>query len=135
MSPTREATTPFAAVVRVIQLYFDGLYHNDTERLAGVFHPRAVYASASDGTLLYRTMADYFPVVERRPSPASRGEARPDRIRSIEFAGPVTARAVVECAIGDTYFTDFLTFVFVDGRWQIIAKVFHSEQLAAVASH
>ncbi len=134
MSPTRETTTPFAAVARVIELYFDGLYHSDTERLARVFHPKAVYASASDGTLLYRTMADYFPVVERRPSPASRGEARRDRIRSIEFAGPVTARAAVNCAIGDTYFTDFLSLVFVDDRWQIIAKVFHGEQLADVGS-
>ncbi len=127
--------TPFDEIARVIQLYFDGLHHSDTARLAEVFHPRALYASASDGTLLCRTMADYFPVVDRRPSPASRGERRCDRIRSIELAGPVTARASVNCAIGGTYFTDFLSLVLVDGRWQIIAKVFHGEPLAAVESN
>ncbi len=127
-------TSAFADIARVIQRYFDGLHLSDTERLAPVFHPQAIYASASDGTLLHRTMADYFAVVDRRPSPASRGERRRDRIRSIELAGPVTARAAVNCAIGDTYFTDFLSLVLVDGRWQIIAKVFHGEPLAAVES-
>jgi hypothetical protein len=37
----------------------------------------------------------------------------------------VTALARVECSIAEKFFTDLLTFVFVDGRWQIIAKVFH----------
>ena len=70
-------------------------------------------------------MERYFPIVDKRPSPASRGEARADRIISIEFAGPVTALARVECAIGEKSFTDFLSLILVDGRWQIIAKVFH----------
>lgn len=117
----------FAAVTEVLRTYFDGLYHSDTARLARVFHPQALYASASDGTLLHRTMGEYFPIVDARPSPASRGEPRADRIVEISFAGPVTATAVVNCAIGATCFTDFLTLVFVDGRWQIIAKVFHAE--------
>ena len=44
---------------------------------------------------------------------------------SIDFAGPVTALARVECAIAERHFTDFLSLVHVDGRWQIMAKVFH----------
>jgi len=44
---------------------------------------------------------------------------------SIEFAGPVTAFARVECAIAPRFFTDFLTLVQLDGRWQIVSKVFH----------
>ncbi|MCY1306492.1 putative lumazine-binding protein [compost metagenome] len=70
-------------------------------------------------------MERYFPVVDKRPSPASRGEVRADRILSIEFAGPVAALAKVQCAIGEKAFTDLLSLVFVEGRWQIIAKVFH----------
>ena len=70
-------------------------------------------------------MDAYFPVVDTRPAPASRAEPREDRILSIEFAGPVTAIAKVNCAIGPKFFTDLLTLVFVDGRWQIITKVFH----------
>lgn len=36
-------------------------------------------------------------------------------------------RILVECAIAPKYFTDLLTLVRVDDRWQIIAKVFHYE--------
>lgn len=122
--------SPFNAIEQLISVYFDGLFESDTGKLKQVFHPKAQYACASEGELLYRTMDEYFLVVDNRPSPASRGEPRTDRVRSIEFAGPVTARACVNCSIGEKYFTDFLTFVFVDGRWQIMSKVFHAEPLA-----
>lgn len=118
----------FRAIAAVMGDYFDGLYYSDTDRLARVFHPLAQYICATDGSLLHRTMGEYFPVVAARPSPASRGEARQDRILSIEFVGPVTARAVLNCAIGDRFFTDWLTLVRLDGRWQVISKVFHYEQ-------
>lgn len=117
----------FDAVTEVLGTHFDGLYHSDTARLARVFHPQALYASARDGTLLQRTMGKYFPIVDARSSPASRGEIRADRIVQIAFAGPVTATAVVTWAIGATRFTDFLMVVRIDDRWQIIAEVFHAE--------
>lgn len=127
MSDAAIGASALADVTRVLQLYFDGLHHGDTTRLREVFHPQALYACATDGTLLARTMAEYFPVVDARPSPASRGEARTDRIVSVEFAGPVTAMARVECAIAPKHFIDLLTLVRLDGRWQVMAKVFHYE--------
>lgn len=117
----------FAQITDVLSTYFDGLYHSDTSRLARVFHPMAQYVCVTDGTFLRLTMDEYFPIVDKRASPASRNEPRRDRIVSIDFAGPVTAFARVECAIGPKFFTDFLTFVFIDGRWQIVSKVFHYE--------
>ena len=118
---------PFAAIAAVMQRYFEGLHHSDTQRLRQVFHPAALYASATEGALRHLTMDAYFPVVDARPSPASLGQSRADRVLRIEFAGPVTALAVVECRIAPKRFTDLLTLVFVDGRWQIISKVFHFE--------
>lgn len=114
----------YGAVVEVLSRYFDGLHTSDTAILAEVFHPAARYVSAVDG-LVDLGMDEYFPVVDRRPSPASRGEPRRDHIDGIAFAGPVTAFAQVRCSIGPKDFTDFLSLVFVDGRWRIIAKVFH----------
>jgi Putative lumazine-binding len=115
----------YLQVAAVLSTYLDGLYHSDTQRLRRVFHPRAHYVCATEGTLTYRTMDEYFPIVDRRPSPESRGEARDDKIVSIEFAGPVTASARVNCAIGPKHFTDLLTLIRIDDRWQIISKVFH----------
>ena len=115
----------YQEIVTALDLYFDGLYHSDTKRLAEVFHPQAIYACATEGQLVYHNMTTYFPVVDGRPAPAARHEKRADRIVSIQFAGPVTAIATVNCAIGPKFFTDLLTFVKLDGRWQIMAKVFH----------
>jgi len=117
--------TKFVAVTNVISNYFDGLYNSDTSILEEVFHPRAHYVCATDSTVLHLNMSEYFPIVDERPSPASRGEKRNDRILSVEFAGPVTAYARVECSIATKFFTDFLTLIFVDKKWKIISKVFH----------
>jgi Putative lumazine-binding len=115
----------FAAIHSVLQLYFDGLYHSDTRRLAQVFHPQALYATAvGDEPIVWR-MDEYFPVVDARPAPAASGQTRTDRVLSIELIGPVTALAKLQCSIGPKHFTDLLTLIHVDGRWQVISKVFH----------
>ncbi len=120
-------TPPFDAITSVLNNYFEGLYRSDTQILRQVFHPAALYACATDGSLLTLGMDAYFPIVDKRPSPASRGDARTDQIIAIEFAGPVTALARVVCSIKPKHFTDLLTLVLIDGRWQIISKVFHYE--------
>ncbi|WP_310542856.1 nuclear transport factor 2 family protein [Phenylobacterium sp.] len=127
-----QAGESFSAVLEVLNGYFDGLYRSDPGLLADVFHPKAHYVCATDGDLLYRDMATYLPIVGDRPSPASLGETRRDRVLSIEFAGPVTALAKVECSIGPKHFTDFLTIIFVDGRWRIISKVFHYDLITSI---
>jgi Putative lumazine-binding len=119
------STADFAAIHSVLQLYFDGLYHSDTQRLARVFHPKALYATAvGDQPIVWR-MDEYFPVVDARPAPAASGQTRTDRVLSIELIGPVTALAKLQCSIGPKHFTDLLTLIHVDGRWQVISKVFH----------
>ena len=114
----------FSEIPLVLADYFDALFHCDVERLTRVFHPRAIYATADETPLLYRTMEEYFPVVAARQSPASRGEARRDHIDEIQLAGENTALARVRCSIGERDFVDLLTLVRVEGQWRIIAKVF-----------
>ena len=118
---------PFAAVTALLSDYFDGIYFSDTTILRRVFHPGALYACATGGTLLQLGMDEYFAVVDKRPAPASVGQQRYDRIVSIEFAGPALVIARVECAILPKRFVDLLTLIHLDGRWQIISKVFHFE--------
>ena len=117
-------TTRFDEIAVVLRVYFDALYFCDTGKLQQAFHPKAIYATADETPMLYRTMAEYVPVVAARQSPDSLGEARRDHIDSIELAGENTARARVRCSIGPCDFIDFLTLVRTEGRWQIIAKVF-----------
>lgn len=118
---------PFAAVTALLSDYFDGIYFSDTSILRRVFHPDALYACPTGGALLQLGMNDYFAVVDQRPAPGKLGQQRQDRIVSIDFAGPGLAIARVECAILPKRFTDLLTLVHLDGRWQIMSKVFHFE--------
>lgn len=125
MSAATEFASEAAAVAATMERYFDGLHHSDTALLATVFHPQAHYFCATDGSLLHLDMAQYFPVVAKRPSPASMGHLRTDRIWSVEFAGPVTAFVKAECAIPPKAFIDLLTLVKLAGEWRIVSKVFH----------
>jgi len=121
----------FEEVAQVIQTYLDGLYFSDVDKLRSALHSRAIYVTATEEELVYRTMSEYLPIVAGRPSPASRGEPRRDLIESIEFAGDKHAHARVRCAIGDRHFTDLLTFVYSQSGWQIISKVFHYDTEAS----
>jgi Putative lumazine-binding len=41
----------------------------------------------------------------------------------------------VQCAIGEKTFTDLLSLIHVDDRWQIISKVFHYDLRSVSASN
>jgi hypothetical protein len=71
----------FVAIHQLLQDYFDGLYYSDTQRLAKVFHPQAVYACAVGEKPLILSMGEYFPIVDARPAPASRGDVSQSRLR------------------------------------------------------
>jgi hypothetical protein len=115
----------FADIHVVLEEYFDALYYCDVERLARVFHPKAIYVTADEPHLLYRTMEEYLPIVAARTSPASRQEPRRDHVDEVALAGDNTAMARVRCSIGPRDFVDFLSLVRTNGHWQVIAKVFH----------
>ena len=116
-----------AAIEKTLQTYFDGLYEGDTKKLGEAFHPAShLYSVGADGTAADLPRAEWFRMVESRPSASSKGDERRDRIVSIDFSGPATAFAKVECQLPPRYFTDYLTLLKLDGRWQVIAKAFHA---------
>lgn len=116
-----------AEIEKVLQVYFDGLYEGDTRKLGQAFHPAAhLYSAGPDGKAADLPRADWFKSVESRPSGKAKGSERRDRIVSIDFSGPATAFAKVECQLPPRYFTDYLTLLKADGRWQVISKAFHA---------
>jgi hypothetical protein len=116
-----------AEIEKVLQVYFDGLYEGDTKKLAEAFHPAShLYSAAPDGKAADLPRSDWLKWIETRPSAKSKGSERRDRIVSIDFSGPQTAFAKVECQLPPRYFTDYLTLLKADGRWQVISKSFHT---------
>lgn len=125
---------PYPAVTDLLHRYYEGLYHCDTALLQLAFHPQAHYATASGGELLHLSLEDYLPIVAARTSPARRGDPYGYVVESIEFAGPDTASVRMLSTMLGKQFIDFLSLLKVDGKWRIIAKVFHHEPAAPTGS-
>ena len=108
----------------VIKLYFDASYEGNGEKMAQVFHREAhIYGRSQDGALV-DTLKDAFVQRVGAPRPADRPVfPRHEEIISIDFTGEHTAVARVKLRVGNTLYTDVLSFMELEGRWAVIAKV------------
>ena len=112
------------AIEAAARLYLDGLYEGDTEKLAAVFHPTSALTYEADGAISILPREEWLKAVKARPSPQSQGLARHDEILVIDQSSPTTAFVKLKCAIPPRFFTDYLSFLKIDGRWQVAQKVF-----------
>ena len=112
------------AIEAAIRTYFDGLYEGDAEKLAQAFHPTSVLTSEQDGKLQVLPYDEWLDLVRNRPSPKAKSLARGDEIVSIDQSSPTSAFVKVKCQIPPRYFTDYLSLLKIDGRWQVVQKVF-----------
>ncbi len=110
-----------------LQLYFDGLYEGDADKLGRVFHAEAHLFSVADGKLADLPLEKWFELVRSRGSAKAADLPRNDWIVHIDRSSPTTAFAKVNCQIPPRYFTDYLTFVKLADGWRIISKTFHAE--------
>jgi len=115
------------AIEAATRTYLDGLYEGDVEKLGHVFHPTSSLTHSVDGVIKIVPRAEWFEAVRNRPSPKAAGLARGDHILTIDRVGPTLALVKVKCQMPPRYFTDLLSFLKIDGRWQVAQKVFMSE--------
>jgi hypothetical protein len=105
--------------------YLEALYQCDTGLLENVFHPQAIYATAVESKPLVLSMPEYLPIVAKRDPPARTSAPRIEEIILIDVVGPTTALVKLRCRFFQKDYLDLLTLIKVDGKWSIIAKVFH----------
>ena len=117
-----------AEIEAVVQTYLDGLYEGDVDKLAAAFHPTSSLTYEENGVLTPLPRDRWLEAVRDRPSPKARGLARHDRILQIDQASPTAAFVKLQCAIPPRYFTDYLSLLKVEGRWQVAQKVFATER-------
>ena len=112
----------------VIQSYLDGLHEGDASKIASAFHPTSALTSISEKGELAITPRDvWLNNVRNRASPKQQGLSRHDQVLSIDLVGPTMAYAKLKCAIPPRFFTDQLSLLKIDGRWQVAQKVFMTE--------
>jgi hypothetical protein len=121
-------TDDIKAIEGVIKTYLDGLYESDADKIASAFHPTSALTSvADDGGLVITPRALGLETVRARPSPKQHGLARHDRVLAIDLISPTMAYVKLNCAIPPRFFTDQLSLLKIEGRWQVAQKVFVTE--------
>ncbi len=124
---------PLPELLEAVQLYFDSLYHCDTEMLNKVFHPSSSLFDADDGKLFVESIESFSADVGGRVSPASTGQARKDEILSIDFLSPISATVKIRLRAHRNVFVDHLGFVLTEDGWRIVSKIWHLEKEIADA--
>ena len=111
-----------ATVESVIELYFDGLYEGDADKLGAIFHPTADLRWQDKGELQVLTVPDWLDRVRKRPSARAEGKPRDDFIVTIDRSDDTTAFVKVRCQLPPRYFTDYLVAFKLADNWQIVSK-------------
>ena len=111
------------AIEAMLGEYFDVMYTQDMEKFDRVFHKEVVLYSAQTGELNKRPYDVYRDAVVNRESPESKGEVRKDTILLIDEISDTAAMAKVQLQMFGGVMQDYLTLIHIDGRWQIISKI------------
>ncbi|CAB4544453.1 MAG: hypothetical protein F2529_03685 [Actinobacteria bacterium] len=111
------------AIEAMLADYFDAMHTQDMEKFDRVFHTNVVLYSAQTGELNRRPYDVYRDAVVNRESPQSKGEARNDKIIMIDEISDTAALAKVQLEMFGGVMQDYLTLIHIDGRWQIISKI------------
>ena len=105
----------------VIQTYFDASYENNEEKMMDALSDSAhVYGHDENGALRDWDKKTFIKIVGDK---SRSGYPRLNEILGIDFTGENTAVARVKLRVGDTIFTDVLSFIRIDGKWSIISKL------------
>jgi Putative lumazine-binding len=117
-------------ILSTVQTYLDGLYEGDIAKLKHAFHEVAHLHSVTEGKLNNLPLADWLKLVEGRVSPQKQNFHRKlERIITINESAPGCANVTLNCAAPGRLFTDHLSLVKADGRWQIVNKQFFGEPI------
>jgi hypothetical protein len=116
-----------AAIEAAVKTYLDGLYEGDAEKLASVFHPASALTSEQNGALTHLPREEWLTIVRGRVSAKAQGLERRDEILQIDQSSPTTAFVKVKCQLPPRYFTDYLCFLKIGGKWQVAQKIYATE--------
>ncbi len=117
-------------LVALAKTYFDAAYAMDADKFATIFNPAAsVTRRGDDDSVLVSPVAAWLDVVRGLTSPRDAGGVRADQILSIATTRDM-ALLKLRLRIPPREVTDLLSCFYLNGRWQIVQKVFAAETLA-----
>lgn len=121
---TRAATYDRSTVEAVVQLYFDGLYEGDADKLAAAFHPTADLRWQDKGEFKVIAREAWLDLVRSRPSAKSKGQPRHDFVVTTDRSDESTAFVKLQCALPPRFFTDYLVLLKLTDGWRVVSKAY-----------
>jgi hypothetical protein len=118
------------AVASAVRLYFQGHATGDGSYYRQAFHPDARLFWVKSGALAQKTSAEFAAGASGKPAADEAHRVR--RIAAIDVAGDA-AMAKVELTYPEVHFVDYLSLLKIDGRWTIVNKIFHREDVGPSA--
>ena len=117
----------FRALLAIAQTYFDAAYEMDADKFASLFHhSSSVTKVGEDGNVSVTPVELWLAAVRDMQAPKHLGLERRDQILSVDVVREL-ALLKLKLRIPPRDFTDMLSCLKVDGRWQIVQKVMTTE--------
>ncbi len=111
------------AVEAVVVDYLEGMIYGQRDRLERAMHPKCMQAGHFGGAYEYFDRDTFISsVVGETALPP--GTPYRSEIVSVDMTGDVAVVKVVDDCFGTT-FTDYLTLIKHESRWQIVMKAFY----------
>jgi hypothetical protein len=111
------------AIHAVIHLYVDGMAFANEAALKKAFHPQASIIGNYQGAVEWMSRDDFIAAILAEPA-AAPGTQPLMEIETIDIEGDAAIAKVVDEFAG-LRFSDYLSFLKIDGRWTIVNKLYH----------
>lgn len=118
-----------AAVLGVMESYFDGLYRADPTALRSIFHEDLGYVNATPGAYVARGLDDYLEDVANRSPTDLESVPNPPKVLQISQISESLVFVYATMILMGRDYRDALTLTKANGRWEIISKVFSYTEL------
>jgi hypothetical protein len=112
------------AIRAVVTDYLEGMIHGDNERLRAAMHPLCMQAGHVNGEYEFINRDAVIAAISGEPRQAA-GTPIVHEIVFIDITGDMAAVKVVDECFGSVW-TDYLTLIRHEGKWQIVMKAFYS---------
>ncbi len=125
-SPSAQSKPDDRAAVRsVVESYMHGLKFNNVDDLKKAFWPDAkLFFTKPDGSLGQLTQTEWYAGFAQSAGQEAKGDFKISRLEVLNDIASVT---VVEEYVRSRY-SDYLSLVRFDGRWQIVNKIYTAEK-------
>ena len=115
------------SILNTVQLYQDGHYYLDIQKLKQAFHPKANIVGYYKGEQTFDSRDQYIEILTSEKSSYEIGEPSYIKLLSLDKTDTTVVVKIKSLISGIQYFSQ-LSMLKVEDKWQIINGLFHAEE-------